>query len=254
MTFRLSNIAILVFWLASMTWLVARDVLPNYLADEPPGIAAIIQQGPKVYRSRILDAAGRQLGFSEITVRPLQDALRVSSQSELQYPVLGRLARLRITSALVYDQRGRLEQFDLDVFGLPMPVSVRVENFGVDFSAEMKIGLFRKQVIFDARTAQRLSQMLQPFFMLPDLYVGKAWRIWMFDPLTPNQFQPVLVKVTGREPIRHGERTVLAFRIEGPNGLTAWADEQGRVLRQELTLPLLGRITIVDDSTAERSP
>ncbi len=56
----------------------------------------------------------------------------------------------------------------------------------------------------------------------------------------------VLVRVTGTESIEHNGRVVEAFRVEADRAV-AWVTSDGRVLRQEVDLPLLGRLTLIDE-------
>lgn len=244
---RLTDIAIVVLWLATTSWLVMRDLLPNYLASDPPGTGQVLRQGPRQYKSGIYDSTGRRIGVSYISIRPSADNLRVSCRTELRHPIFDAVGLLTVNTTLLYGHDDALERLDLVVFGLPVHVSVTVENFGMDFSAELIVGSYNKHMIFDSQSAQHLSQMLQPFFFLPDLYVGRCWRIWTFNPLSPATFKPVLITVVCKETIKHRGVDISVFRIEGAQGLVAWADDAGRVIRQQLELPMLGTFTIIDE-------
>ena len=56
----------------------------------------------------------------------------------------------------------------------------------------------------------------------------------------------VLITVTGREIIDHHDAKIEAYIVEG-GGARAWVASDGRVLRQEVNLPLVGQITLRDE-------
>jgi hypothetical protein len=60
----------------------------------------------------------------------------------------------------------------------------------------------------------------------------------------------VLIEVTGKETIIHRGQPVEAFVVEG-GGATAWAAPDGRVLLQQVTLPLLGKLLLRDEEYIE---
>lgn len=58
--------------------------------------------------------------------------------------------------------------------------------------------------------------------------------------------EPLLVRVTGTEQIQHRGRLVEAFVVEA-HRMGAWVAPGGHVLRQEVELPLLGKLILVDE-------
>ena len=56
----------------------------------------------------------------------------------------------------------------------------------------------------------------------------------------------MLIQVTGKEMITHGGERIETFVVEG-GGVTAWVAADGRVLRQEANLPLVGKLILLDE-------
>ena len=95
---------------------------------------------------------------------------------------------------------------------------------------------------------------MRPFDGLSNLHVGQSWRLHLINPLAEvvpgfgQGFSPdaVLVRVTRREPIQTAAGLVDAHVVEA-QAIRAWVGPEGRVLRQELDLPVLGRLVFQDE-------
>jgi hypothetical protein len=86
---------------------------------------------------------------------------------------------------------------------------------------------------------------------LKNLRVGQRWRLRLLDPIPFLQsgkfdLQIRLATVAAREPIEHEGRRTECFRVE-TEGARAWVDDSGRVLRQAVQVPLLGKWTLTDE-------
>jgi hypothetical protein len=57
--------------------------------------------------------------------------------------------------------------------------------------------------------------------------------------------ESVLVRCTALESISYGNREIEAYRVEMPK-VRAWVAADGQVLRQEVDLPLFGKLTLLD--------
>jgi hypothetical protein len=97
--------------------------------------------------------------------------------------------------------------------------------------------------------------MIRRFDRLPNLHVGQSWRIKLLDPLallTPDlaeadmELEPIIVQVTRTEEIEHRGRKIETFVVEGADA-TAWVADDGRVLRQEVQVPLIGKLVLLDE-------
>jgi hypothetical protein len=61
------------------------------------------------------------------------------------------------------------------------------------------------------------------------------------------EFKVQLAEVKRRETIHHSGKDTECFRIE-TDGTVAWADKAGRVLRQEVRIPILGCFVLTDEA------
>jgi hypothetical protein len=248
---RILGIVLAIIWLVCMSALVQRDVLPFWTAQEPPSQAALSGR----YQCRLANGAGKQIGMSWVTATNGPQLTTVESLTVLE---LGRMTglfrglnRLAVQTDMTYERSGALSMFKISLHGAPMPIEVVAERYVHDFSCIVRIGENRTSLLLDGRMYERLSESLRPFTHLPNLHVGQTWRIRLLDPLAMLKgdsfpFQEELVRVTGREQIRHQGGVHECFRIES-TGTIAWTDNSGRVLRQELAMPLLGKIVLTDE-------
>lgn len=234
-----------------MAALVQRDVLPFWTAQDPPSRA--IPGGH--YQCRISNGADRVIGSAWVSVTNGPQLTTVESVTILD---IGRLTtlfkglnRLAVQTDMTYERDGTLSMFKINLVGAGVPIEIAAERYVHDFSCIARIGESRTSLLLDGRMYEWLSESLRPFTHLSGLHVGQTWRIQLLDPLGMLKgdsfpFQEHLVRVTRRETIRHHEQDVDCYRVES-SGAVAWADESGKVLRQELAVPLLGKIVLTDE-------
>lgn len=242
---------ITVLWIAAMAALVKRDMVPFWLAQTPPtqlAPAESIQIG-------IFDSAQRRIGTTWATTRRTPGETTVQSTTHFDESVLSSiipgLGHVILDTTLTYGSDGGVDQFEFTLHGAPFPIRITGERYGTDFACKGQVGGMTKTLPLDARLTQYLGETLRPFTHLEGLHVGQSWRIRLLDPLAlltrqAIQFDVQLVKVTGREPIQHHDETVTCFRIE-TEGSIAWADDAGRVLRQEVQIPIVGPWALIDE-------
>lgn len=248
---RILGIILATVWLACMAALVQRDVVPFWTAQDPPSQGAPSGR----YQCRLANGVGKQIGTAWVTATNGPQLTTVESLTVLE---LGRITglfrglnRLAIQTDMTYERDGALNMFKITLHGAGMPIEVAAERYVHDFSCIVRIGESRTSLLLDGRMYDRLSESLRPFTHLPNLHVGQTWRIRLLDPLAMLKgdsfpFQEQLVRVVGRERIRHQGGMLECFRIESA-GTVAWADGAGKVLRQELAVPLLGKMVLTDE-------
>lgn len=269
MGYRLFSIVVTGMWLLAMGLLVRDDVLPVLTAQAPPDMASQLADEPE-YRelyNGVYDQTGRRVGHSTTAIIRGPEYVSINSRLELEPGWMDRLdmlarvvrqfgiaGKLEVRTALRYVQDGSLDEFTVDIEGLGMPVRIESEYFGTDFGAQLTVGQAQWPLVFDTQISQRLGQSFDPFIFLPELQVGKSWRVWMasFSDVKPR-FEQILVRVVDREMIDHHGRQVHAYRVEAGDLAVAWADRSGKILRQEVNMPLLGRITILDETEQHRA-
>jgi len=245
------GVVITLVWLAAMTALVRRDVLPYWTAKDAPN--QLTRDGK--YQCGIANSAGKRIGTTFVTTTPGPQLTTVHSSTDLDLSALASYLptqkQLLIDTDLTYEPDGRLFRFAFYLHGAAVPISVIGERIGHDYVCTATIGGTTTVIPLDWRVSEGLGEMLRPFTHLEGLHVGQRWRLRLLDPLAvlkggDIEFKNQLVTVTGRETIESRGEPVECFRIE-TEGTIAWADDSGRVVRQEVLIPLLGKWVLTDE-------
>ncbi|HVP09822.1 MAG TPA: hypothetical protein VMV94_01395 [Phycisphaerae bacterium] len=238
-------------WVIAMAALIRRDVLPFWTANDAP--CQIIAD--ESYQVGICNDAGQRLGTTWVTTDITPSMSTVTSTSILDMgrvssllPVRGHLV---MKNDLVYGAGGELDRFTFQVDGPVIKARIDGEKIVNDFACKVTIGPITKTIVLESRQSEYLGESLRPFTRLKDLSAGQKWRLRVLDPFSILQdqaleFKTQLATVTGRETIWHNGRDVDCFRIE-TDGTVAWSDDAGRVLRQEVKIPVLGRFILTDE-------
>ncbi|GJQ25746.1 MAG: hypothetical protein HBSAPP02_07780 [Phycisphaerae bacterium] len=247
-------------WTLAMAALVHRDVLPYWLAEDSPGRA--LRAGD--FQTGIFNERGDRVGTTWVNATPTADVTTVYSLSQLDIGKVTGLAPfsgpLLLETVVIFSGDNTLDDFKLNLMGGPMPVRVSAERFGSDFACTVRLGDSTMTMPFDGRTSSVLSETLRPFTHMGKLHVGQSWRLRLLDPLAllkgeAMEFQTELARVTRREQQSINGVELECYRIE-TRGAIAWADDEGRILRQEVTLPFLGKWILLDepyDAAARRA-
>jgi hypothetical protein len=174
---------------------------------------------------------------------------------------LGIIPSVLVETMTEFDPKGELDNFSLDVFGVPMTViKARGERHGIYLPCEIQVGPIFRQANLDAAASRLIGDAVRPFNFLPTLKVGQSWRMQVIDPLSAvmggtTRFTPVIARVTGKETIQHvgdeeGEgKPVECFVVEtSPGAAKAWVGLEGRVYKQQVDMPgLFGKLTVEDE-------
>jgi hypothetical protein len=253
--------------LSANTALFLRDILPSLAAGDPPEPVALTLRSDQQFLMQvgIFNARGERIGSSWTDARPSGENLRVNTRTVLQpleLPGGVFTPPVVVRCTAIYGQNRQLEDIQIHVDGFGMPISLRGECYASgDFPCEWQIGDQSGRFVVPAEGTRALGEVFRPFYSLPGLFVGRTWRVELFNPLahlSPDLAQgqrftrSVLVRVTGEETIEHQGRKVEALRVEA-DPLTAWVAADGRVLRQEVDLPLFGRLTILEEPFDEQA-
>ena len=242
------NIGIVVLWVASMSVLFVRDILPAWLAGDPPPTLTAAQLD---HQAGIFDAQGRRIGTNWVQYISTHDLLTVKSTTLLIEPIAG-WGPLRIRTWFTFRDQRVLDEFETRIFGAPLPIIVRGENYDPDFPCELTVGDMRYRWRLDMETSRMLAETFKPFTHLRGLHVGQSWRMRVLDPLAAmtgrgGRIEAVLVRVVGKERIEHRGKATECFRVEAPN-LVAFVDAEGEVLRQQVDVPVVGTIVILEEA------
>lgn len=251
--YRLSSIGVVLLWLSAMVALIARDVWPAWTAQDPPPITAqrLAQIVDEQEQFGLLDTKGRQIGtaWSNVTAT----GPNTNIYGTMQVRELPLLSDILIETLTVFDGEGGLDSFELDVHGVPLTtIRVRGERRGIYFPCELQVGLLRREANLDLSASRMIGESLRPFTFLPALEVGQSWRMQVLDPLAAamnqqTRFTPVIARVTRIETLElAGKGLIECFVVEtSPHQAVAWVDRQGRVVQQQVEMPALGRVTVV---------
>jgi hypothetical protein len=254
---------------AAIVW---RDVLPRWLAlDPPPTEALALAPGEKrLVQVGIYDDDGRSVGTSwtsstRVGVGGIATVRTTTVLEPLALPGNVTTPRVLVETGITYRSgQATVDTLDFKMVGLGMPVTLRGEAMpSGEFPLTWQVGEYRGKTVLDSRVPAALGDAIRPFDRLPNLYVGRTWQLELLDPLshmlpqlkqTGLSLEPILVQVTRRQTLVHQGATVEVFVVEG-GGATAWVAPDGRVLRQEVQVPLLGKLVLLDepyDETARR--
>jgi hypothetical protein len=254
MRFGWLGIGVTLLWVGTMWALVSRDVLPAWRAKPIPPIATrkLVENTGENHQAGIFDPNGRRIGTSWTVYMSMVDIIINSTTYFEAVPMLGN-APILVDSSARMNNKDVLDKFELDLYGPPpMRIQLQGENYDPDFPCSLKIGTIDYQFNLDANMVGMMSDILRPFIALPELKVGASWTMELFDPWTAiiqkkAEVKPVLVRVTGKEDIKLDAGPVVSCFVIETNNAKAWADVNGRVLVQEVDVPIFGQLTIRDE-------
>ena len=262
MLLRLSGLAIILFWLASMTWLVGHDVWPGLTAGAPPN-AVLDANGDRPTDSQVglYNKYDQRIGTAWTLYSGLRDARKREDVVHLRY--FATLGRCLAEIDSVFTQEGQLDEFDLSVWADEIPfepiidrgtghdqgqIHVRGERFASVYGFTVRAGPVWETFKIPGSQTGLIGDVFRPFAALPGLTVGQSWRMQVVNPIAAvtgigDRFVTLLVRVTGRETITTTDgRRVNCLVVEAPN-TKAWVDDHGVVLEQQVELPVGGTIT-----------
>lgn len=243
-------------WLVAMSALVARDVLPAWRAKPMPPVATrqMVDLLGGDHQMGIYDGKGRRIGTTWSSYLAGSGLLVTTTTA---FSKAGLLSGCLINTQVRFSEADVLDEFEMKLLGPGVSLELRGENYAPHFPCELKIGTKVHRFKLASKMAGLLSDVIRPFYSLPELRVGDSWTIEVVDLLGALRrgkadIRPMLVKVTGREKIEVGGRLVDCFVLETTR-VRAWADENGLVLMQEMDLPLLGRMMLRSEPFAEET-
>lgn len=248
---RILEFLVVTLWLVSMTWLIARDAVPRWFAEEPPQAASLawLDEVGREFQYGIYDPqSGLRKGACWSVYEVNGDTIARRDLLALDHP--GFVRDLVIDSSLTFLDETELTAVDVEISGLPTRIELKGERQGPQFAFELKIGAAPGyEFVLDAQAARTLCDVIKPFSALRGLEVGRSWKIYPIDPLSfigewrRAKPAPILVTVTSREIIQNQGQQRECFVVESP-GARAWVEPNGVVLKQVVTLPAIGQLEI----------
>lgn len=269
---RTFNTVVVVFWLATMSWLLKEKVLPPLQVGEPPNYGSIVRRSelnhPVCWGIRL---NGRQLGWAVSCVVPREDGMtelhsRVFFErlpvDELApgwlgafvRPVLDRSGKLDMEakSRLAIDPLGRLVNFESRLRMANLHDAIRVQGHveGMRLKLSAQSGTFEYKTDRYLPPEALVGDLLSPQVRLPGLRLGQRWTMPVYSPFRPpnNPMEILQASVDRSEVMRwdHNpvQTLVVTYRSDSGSALTLasenrgklWVKQDGLVLRQEMSL------------------
>jgi hypothetical protein len=265
------NVTVVLFWLATMGWLVTAKVLPPLRVGDPPSYSSISAESekdlPAWWAIRMGDrtvgwAANwyvrRPEGISEFYSRvylaelPL-DEIAPGWLTTVLKPVFSNLDLMDIDkqSWLVIDPLGRLSDFESRIRLAGVPDAIRLQ--GTVEGSKLKLLVRSGDVaatLYQPLAANSLmNDELSPQSRMPNLRVGQTWTVPLYTPFQSphNPMDMLQATVETEEGIRwDGKRVpvrLVVYRGDPGSGRGSnevrgrmWVNEAGLVLRQEVTV------------------
>ncbi len=252
---RLTGWFIVPVWLLAMSWVVSHDVWPGWTADDPPPLqtSAWLKDAGNRTQYTIEDRFGK-LGTIWTTYMLDEDVARRTDLIWLERaPIIA--APIRMVVELSYTADGVLDEFTFRLHSPETRMRLHGERFHSDFSFTFSMGSnTNDDRVFKVplTDGQMIAAAFNPFSNLSNLHVGQRWRMQVFNPLSAiagvgNKFSSILVEVTGQETVVFGGQAVACMVVQAADA-KAWVDSQGVVWRQELTIPMIGKLRISHDA------
>lgn len=243
--------AIVVFWLAAMTWLIWHDVVPVWIAQDPPDPVSPewVAGERRRQQAHIEDKHGGHIGriwtvysrAGETTAR--QDLIVIE-----RFPPI---SPARIAVDAQFDAEGRLDELSADILITGSHFALQAERYGTQLAFELRAGPRRQTFKLTDTDAGMIGDLFKPFSAMPNLEVGQTWRMQVFNPLSAvigqgQKFIPMIVRVTGEEVLHTPDGPERCLIVEAPSA-RALVSRDGTVRVQEIELPIGGKIVIRDE-------
>ncbi len=284
------NVAVIVLWLSTMSWLMARKVLPPLLVGEPPGYDRIIEaQRREPLVGWRMALGGRPLGWALSTTSPLPsgsteicsrvhfDAIPLRDITpDWLHPLFGLLERatptleMDVQSTLTIDALHRLSRFESAVRFDPLDDPIKLR--GTIDGSQLKLAVFTGDSWHASEMhfphGALLGSAFSPQTQLPGLRAGQTWTVPAYSPLRPrNPVEILQATVEGTEPTDWGGRTeetwLVVYRSDPgvaighdarPRG-RLWVRRDGTVLKQQVMIfnATMTFVRLPDDQAASLS-
>jgi hypothetical protein len=265
------NAIVILFWLATMSWLVVVKILPPLRVGEPPSYGSVLQQSveqqPVCWSIRLQDKSigwaasktvRRKDGITELYSRvyladlPL-DELAPGWLGSVLKPALRNFGPLDVDkkSRLVIDPLGRLVGFDsrVRVGEIPDVIKVQGQIEGSALTLVVQSGEMSYKVERYLPPDALMADELSPQARMPGLRVGQTWTVPLYSPFRPLN-SPIEVLQASVEREDHmtwdGQAVIsriVVYRSDPGSGLVGnetrgkiWVRDDGLVLRQEVDI------------------
>jgi hypothetical protein len=265
------NVIVVLFWLATMSWLVVAKIIPPLRIGEPPTYSTIVEEStsepPACWAIRM---KGRTIGwaanavvrqpegissfYSRVYLAELPlDELAPAWVSTILRPVFPNLNLVDLDkqSWFSVDPLGRLSDFESRVRLAGIPDAIRVSGTveGSNLKLMVRSGEISAPIHTRLAPNSLMNDELSPQSRMPNLRVGQTWTVPLYSPFRAphNPLDILQATVESEERIRWGDEAVPARLIVyrgDPGNIHAsdqvrgrmWVRTDGLVLRQEVAV------------------
>lgn len=248
---RLTCACIIVFWLVMTTWLVQREVLPEWQGGDPPDFAQVVgslrEHRPTYWT---VEMGSRQVGWAGMTCcRQGNGSMLLLSRTDLDgLTPLGASpssdhregdgADVGLSCLASISPQGSLRYFQLqaDLLGMAevVKISGRVEQGILSVFVHAPGLSISREFHYPARSLMQAPMM--PLARLPGLRVGQRWRERVPNPFLKD-VETIRRQVIGKELIVWHDQPIQAVVVRSSDAKdrvvgTTWVGPSGEVLRQ----------------------
>lgn len=260
MASRWSTVAILLFWLSSMGWLLEQKILPSWVVGEPPTMRTILQDSTDAPVGWKITFNGQSLGWAVTqSLANEQGGHDVRSRVRLARLPLATMTPSWLASFLkMLERTGELPELSLDLdalttigvdaLGRPLDFrsaaqvgyggrtggsfapAMQINMRGTIDGNQMKLAVRAGEFVYRTRvflpTDALLGDALSPQARLPELHVGQTWTEPGYSPFrSPNSPMETLhATVERRETIVWNDERrptlVVVLRADPGSGLS----------------------------------
>jgi hypothetical protein len=236
------NLAVVLLWLSTMSWLIGRKLMPALWVGDPPDSATILaatQAEPLVGWTLLLDdrPVGWALNLVNMVPQGLTELHSRVHFSELPFSrsvpswfrqllgpaiqVPGTL-QVEFDSTLVFDAFGHLSRFNSAARFLPSAPNdavVRLQGTidGARLALTIRAGAVTDDVSLTISGKTLLSDAMSPQTRLPGLREGQSWTMEVYSPLHPpspeNPLEILHARVERKESISWNGGTVPTWLV-----------------------------------------
>ena len=260
------NLAVIVLWLVTMSWLVTEKVLPPLLIGEPPSsktvLAARVQQ-PLVGWKVCWNEEPIGWALSRTQRRP-DESTEIHSRVHFERLPLGDLtpgwlramfdSMASVAPSIAADARGTM-LLDPDGRLSRIESRMRFEPLGEEVAligrvegTQLKL-MLRSREYINYQTAIAINaetlhgQVFSPQTQLPGLHEGQTWTVEVCSPLRypGNPVEILHAEVAGQQRVLWGDRMILVWLVK-------YHDNPGSRLSNKETKPR-GRLWVRPDGT-----
>ncbi|MEX0676580.1 MAG: hypothetical protein WD063_05865 [Pirellulales bacterium] len=265
------NVIVILFWLATMSWLVVAKILPPLRVGEPPNYASILEHShDEPPASWTIEMQGRTIGWaankivrgtdgiSQFYSRVYLDGLPLEELApgwlaSVLKPVFSEIREMDVDkrSRFAVDPLGRLSEFESRVRLADVTDAIRVQGKidGSTLHLTVTSGEISARLTRSLSPNALMGDELSPQARMPGLRVGQTWTVPLYSPFRAATSPLEILQATvEREDRFHWDgQTVntrmIVYRGDPGSGLAGdeprgrmWVRDDGVVLRQEVSV------------------